>query len=974
MAVWRISSLGAVCAVLVGAAAWYALRPSTASLLDAAQAAVIDHEYDRARELTSQVLARDSKSVDARILAAQVAATQDEPLEAITLIRGLPADAKGRDVIEALVQAGQLAIKSGRAADAEWCHRRVLELDPGRLEVVRRLSALYLGESRRWESAPLLLTLLRGKAFTLEELAFLGNLEELYDSESLMTFFEESVPGDLIPMMGRARLLLFKNFTEQGTELLQRIVASHPEFVEAQAQMGVVIVSQSESPGFLEWHQRLPKAADDHPEIWWVRATQARKIGDTKGAIRCAWEALKLDPNHLGATYQLSQLLAIEGRADAAKVFAARAARLEALAAAIHDILLRKATADGMRACAKLCEELGRIWEAWGWNVALETYHPTEAHTSERARLRDLLTEDLPQTLPDHQLAAVYDLSSFPLPRWQPVTGKQPSQLTSDSPRARFADVGGSVGLDFEYKNGLVPGRPGFKVYQSIGGGCGVLDFDRNGLPDIVFPQAGGDWNAEVPAGARTDRLFQNLGRAFRDVTTLALPPDDEFGFGLGVGDVNADGFPDLYLANGRHNRLFFNQGDGTFVDVTESTGVASQAWSASCLVADLNRDGLPDLYDVNYCEGERPWTHECLRASGVPRTCIPTEFSAADDRLMMNLGDGRFEDVTATAGILAPDGRGLGIVAARFDDQPGLDVYVANDMTANFLFLNRTDSPGAKPLFEERGVISGVAYDSDGRSQASMGIAADDANGDGLIDLYVTNFYNEANTLYLQQQGEFFIDATRETALREPSMSTLGFGTQFVDAELDGAPDLVVANGHVDDFTDTNIPFKMRPQFFRNLGSEFVELIGDEVGAFFAENQLGRGLAILDWNRDGRVDFVVSRLIQPSTLVENQTPSPGHYLAVQLVGLHDRDAIGTEVKVTAGGRTWTRQMTSGDGFACANERRLVFGLGDATAVDDVQVRWLDGDEQSLGPLPVDRDILIVEGRSAPLELPASRP
>lgn len=959
--------LGIACCAAFGYRIW---RPPIASLLADAREALAMGDYPRALESTSQVLERERGSVAALLLGFEAAKQSGDSRRMLEFCRELPTSAEGPRVVAALKDAGQRSIHLGRATDAENFYMRASRLAPEDLLIHRRLAALFLAQSRRWESAPHLFALLRGEAFTLEELAFLGNLEEVCLAEELMVMFEDSVADDVAPLMGRARLHLFKNFTREGEALLRRILAQRPDLIEAQAQLGVVLVSESRAWEVVEWNRRLPEAADDHPEVWWVRGTHARKQGDAHGAIRCAWEALWLDPNHLGATYQLAQLLAAQGQPEQGRLFAERASKLETLCSAIHEILLRAPTAERMLRCARLCEELGRPWEAWGWHVAMDTYHPDQAVEGERERLKAVLAPDTPQTLASHSLARVIDLSHYPLPSWSAAPSVEASPHIAFAPHVRFEDVTSAVGLDFRYENGAHPHKPGLMIYQSIGGGVAVVDYDCDGAPDLFFPQAGG-WPPEAHASA--DRLYRNVAGQCRDATGPALDPDADFGHGAAVGDWNCDGFPDVYVANAGRNRLLKNNGDGTFSDATDAAGLAAAEWTASCVITDLNRDGLPDLYDVNYCAGDRPIEHMCYRSDGTTiRTCIPTEFAAADDCLLLNQGDGRFAEIGEQAGILAPDGRGLGIVAANLDAEPGLDLYVANDMTANFLFLNRTSSPGAAPQFEERGVVSGTAYDSDGRPQASMGIAADDVDGDGLIDLFLTHFYNESNTFYHQQAGGFFVDASRQFNLRESSMQMLGWGTQFIDAELDGLPDLVVANGHVDDFEEEKeaIPFRMRPQFFSNLGSEFVEVSADRLGPFFESAQLGRGLARLDWDRDGRDDFVVSRLFEPAALVVNRTPNVGRCVAVRLVGLADRDAIGAEVRVTAGERTLRKQLTAGDGFACSNQRRIVFGLADATSVDQIRVRWPGGREQVFTDVPLGRETVLMEGSGRSLPLP----
>lgn len=966
--VGRLLRAVAFCAA-VGVISFWFWPVSAASLLKQARSAEQSGKLGRALELTARAIERDPLSVEGLLLGGSLANKQGDALKELDYYRRLPESAASPLIASRLKDAGQQALKLGRASDAEFFYRRALKLLPDDQTIHRRLGTLFLGEARRWESAPHLLALVQGMSFTLEELAFLGNNDEIYEAEGMISFFEKSTPDDYLPQMGRARLKIFQLSMPEAEAILRQILRQRPDFLEAQVQLGVILVTESRVEELEEWRNQLSRAAEEHPETWWVLGKQARQNGDTKGAIRCAWETLRLDPNHLSATYQLAQLIAAEGRSDEAKVMFDRASKLEILASTIHETLLRKPTSEKMLRCAKICEELGRLWEAWAWHVTCETYHPEEAIPGERARLKSMLTAETPQTLPTHDLARRFDYSSYPRPKTMLPKGTKGSGNSTEADDVRFEDVTTSTGLDFRYDNGARRDGRGLMVYQSIGGGVAVIDFDGDGSPDLLFAQASpGHPNA---AGTEaTDRLYRNVDGRCVDVTSFALPTDSGYGYGAAVGDFDGDGFPDLYIANAGKNRLLRNNGDGVFQDVTDAAGIHHTEWTTSCLIADVNGDGLPDLYDVNYCGGERPYNHECIHKTLKRRTtCIPTEFAAADDHLLINLGDGRFEEVGETAGIRAFDGRGLGIVAANFDDVPGLDLYVANDMSANFMFLNRTSSPGSPPRFDECGVLTGTAYDSDGRAQASMGIAADDVDGDGLIDLFVTNFYNEANTLYHQQAGGFFVDATREFDLRTPSLPMLGFGTQFLDADLDGRPDLVVVNGHVDDYTEIGIPFRMRHQFFVNRGKKFVEVPAEKLGGFFAREQLGRGLARLDWNRDGRDDFVVSQLIDLSALVLNRSRNTGHYVAFRLVGRTYRDAIGSEISVSAGHQKYVKQLAAGDGFECSNERRLVFGLGEATSIDEIHIRWPGGSEQRFSQLSIDRDLLIVEGSDLALTI-----
>jgi hypothetical protein len=268
--------------------------------------------------------------------------------------------------------------------------------------------------------------------------------------------------------------------------------------------------------------------------------------------------------------------------------------------------------------------------------------------------------------------------------------------------------------------------------------------------------------------------------------------------------------------------------------------------------------------------------------------------------------------------------------------------------------------------------LITGLALDRDGLAQACMGVAAGDLNADGLLDLFVTNFQDESNTLYAQQPNGFFLDETRKAQLRDPSYAKLGFGTQALDGELDGHPDLVVANGHVYDLSHSGREYRMAPQYFRNRGDgAFVEVPASQLGPFFEGKYLGRGLARLDWNRDGLEDFAVSHMLAPAALVTNTTAAHGNYVALQLRGVASaRDALGTVVELTAAGRKRVQQLTAGDGYEASNERQLVFGLGTAERVEHLRVRWPSGQSQEFTVPAVNSHYLLVEGRPRSCRLP----
>ena len=960
--------LGAIAAIAWLIWSWSARRPD---FVRQAQDALADGRVGDAQALAARALEASPHSAVALITAGEAASKAGHHQKALSYYGRVPQDS-GIDAVVAAGAAGDAAVQLKWLSEAERWFRRVLEHDPNHTVAHRRLAAVLVLSGRRREAAAHFEVLLRQGTIEVDELALLGNVELVFDAPDLIEGFRQAAPKDPLPLLGLARIAIRRNELSKAAGLLRQVIDAAPHLAEAQVSLGRVLAETGPAEAFHEWHARISPDLQNEPDLWAARGRWARKTGNVEGAIRCYGEALLRDPNHWRSNHHLSQLLDPE-LAEACRL---RAERLNDLAEIMLFVHLEGATFDHARKAAELNQQLGRLWEAWAWYRAATLLRPSQQNILQaRDGLKRQLTPDLPLTLPSANPVGQLDLSRYPLPEW---TSTQPAHrvvaVSRDQSSVWFADRAASADLDFAYDNGADPSVAGFRTWQSFGGGVAVLDYDIDGWPDLFFTQA-----CDVPLNpdpSRLDQLFRNIGGGqFANVTADAGVGDGDFGQGAAAGDFDGDGFVDLYVANFGGNRLYHNHGDGTFSDVSVASGISGENWTSSCLIADVNGDGLPDLYDVNYLDFRRHnlLNHFCREEQiGEFRTCPPTQFAAEQDRLYVNLGDGRFEDATVGSGIVVPEGKGLGIVAADFDGDRWLDLYVANDTTPNFYFVNQTAPAGSRPKFEETAVIAGCAYDLEGRAQAGMGIAVDDADGDGLLDLFVTNFYNEYNVLYTQVSPRLFIDRSAEAGLADASVRMLGFGTQFIDGDLDGWPDLVVANGHVDDYRHKSIPFRMEPQYFRNTrDGRFESMPAGQVGDYFSRPLLGRGLARLDWNRDGREDFVVTHVHDPVSLVINESTTTGDFLAVQLRGVvSSRDAIGTIVEVRAGGRTWSRQLTAGDGYYASNQRQLVFGLGPDVRVADLTVHWPSGQTQSFLDLSADREFLLVEGRAEPISLP----
>ena len=631
-----------------------------------------------------------------------------------------------------------------------------------------------------------------------------------------------------------------------------------------------------------------------------------------------------------------------------------RAQWISELQATVNDVDPARPDVETARRCAQLLEMLGRPREAAAW-IDLQIMGTSDPQlTSELvSRQRALRTQvvSVPAWIES-------DLARFPQPeisKWTVPASSPPTSATLEAAATFFLAEPASSGIDFRYFESPDEMTKGRRMFEFTGGGVAAFDFDRDGSPDLYFTQ-GAPWPVDREQRTHLDALYRNIdGGRFTQVTGSARIIEPGFSQGVAAGDFNNDGFPDLYVANFGQNRLFENNGDGTFTDVSYQLP-KDTAWTTSCLVADLNSDGHPDLYDANYVEGEDVADRICSTSAG-PRVCKPDGFTPSVDRLLNNTGDGLFDDLSAASGLASFAGTGLGIAAADWNNDGQLELFIANDEMANFYFINSAPA-GSPPQFQEQAFVSGLAFGAEGEPQACMGIAVDVLGDDPGLDLFVTNYFNESNALYRQASADLFVDDANVAGLRGPSLPQLGFGTQTVDIDGDGDRDLFVANGDLDDFSHQGRPLRMPAQLFENVGEDrFREVSPDSAGPYFDQaGHRGRGVARLDWNGDGREDLVVSQLDEPAVLLTNSGPA-GTSITVTLAGtLAARDAIGTRLILEAGERMWNRQLTAGDGYQATNERSIVFRLPDEIADGtslQLTVIWPSGRKQSF-PLPVE--------------------
>ncbi len=930
-----------------------------------AQRLLEEGQFAEARKVAKTAIALEGSGTKPLLIAAEASAELEDLDAALEFYNKVPRD-KSAASLSAGYGIASVQFFAGTFASAEEALRDLLKRRPSHAAGNDRLAELLDVEGRRWESIQYAIESIRQGRGTLETLVLLSDQNYIIRNTKRAAGAAERDPDDVGPLLGLARADLDNGRKDRGLAAVQKVLAKRPELLDAQMVWGEHLLDDSPEK-FAKWHTSLPKNADDHPGLWNLRGAWSRRNQLPEHAARCYWEALKRQPNDQTAHLQLGQLLNALKRPDDAKKFLDRSQRLSSLSKVLEPVYSAgsDATPDELMDVAVAMEAVGRELEAKNWE--------REANSVAGTRFRFDVTGSPVRSMrhalslwvqADSQPGLFVDLSDYPLPE---ISGAE--EPNSISPRStyltRFEDQSAAVGLQFTFMPAPDDATEGKRIIELTGGGVAAMDYDLDGWPDMFFTQGG-----LYPRVDRSDStfepidvLFRNLGSKFLSVSELAGVGSAEFGQGMAVADFNADGFPDLAVGNLGSNLLYENNGDGTFTNITTSLGEQPEDWSTSLAFTDLNGDALPDLYVANYLAGERIAEKICqLNEESLPRICTPDQFEAVQDRIYLNRGDGRFRDATETIGIKLPNGKGLGLLAADFLKRGSLQLFVANDGVENFFFEPKQN---AEPLqFDETASLLGVHVSGEARAQACMGVAAGDANADGFLDFFVTNFDRESNTLYLGSDLGSFEDASRRTKLRDPSFRLLGFGTQFIDGDLDGNPDILLTNGHVDDFSHQGTAYRMRPQYFRNGGGAFAELFENDLGPFFAKEQLGRGLCRIDWNRDGREDAVISHLDTPAALLTNVSDKTGHSLTVRLVGTTgDRDAVGAVVTVSDGDWRRVRQRVAGDGYMCSNESILVFGLGERTSVPRLEVRWLDGSTQSFDNLAADQRITIVQNR-----------
>jgi enediyne biosynthesis protein E4 len=550
-------------------------------------------------------------------------------------------------------------------------------------------------------------------------------------------------------------------------------------------------------------------------------------------------------------------------------------------------------------------------------------------------------------------LAGVVSVSQLPLLR---ALGAASEPVTP--PGFKFVDVTSSSGIQFQHNSGAYGGK---LLPETLGSGCAFLDYDRDGWQDILLIN-GMDWPGHKQRRS-TLRLYRNnRNGSFTDVTSRAGLEVEAYGMGVAVGDYDNDGFPDILLTCVGQNRLFHNTGKGTFVDVTNSSGLGKhQAFSTSALWFDYDRDGLLDLFVCNYVKWSPEHDVFCSLDGKHKSYCTPEAYRGETCWLFHNRGNGTFEDVTASSGIFDSSSKSLGVAMLDEKASGWPDLLVANDTQPNKLYRNQRNG-----TFKDAAVEVGLAFSSEGKARAGMGVDVADFTNSGSPGVAITNFDNEMTGLY-EFSGSGYQDVAAQAGVGLASKNSLGFGCSFFDANLDGWLDLCVANGHIDETVRNirgNVGYAQPPLFFLNKGGGKFREVAAELGSGFDQPKVGRGLAYGDFDRDGDVDLLLTTNNGPAYLYRNDQLAGNHSIRFRLVGTKsNRDGIGATVRVQSGGLTQTRMVKSGSSYLSQSELPLTFGLEKRDRAEHVVITWPSGRTEEFNNLATGRCYECVEGK-----------
>ena len=522
----------------------------------------------------------------------------------------------------------------------------------------------------------------------------------------------------------------------------------------------------------------------------------------------------------------------------------------------------------------------------------------------------------------------------------------------------QFRDITAQASIHFTHNNAAFGKK---WLPETLGAGAAFIDYDNDGYPDILLVN-GEDWPGHAKTRSTLKLYHNNPDGTFTDVTQRAGLAVSMFGMGVAVGDYDNDGYDDLFITALGQSRLFHNNGNGTFTDVTKSAGLwGPNELSTSAAWVDYDRDGKLDLMVANYVQWSPQTDIYCTLDGAHKSYCTPESYKGASARVWHNLGGGKFEDATAKSGLFDSTSKSLGVAILDYNNDGWPDILLANDTQPNKLYLNKQNG-----TFEEKAVAAGVAFSEDGVARAGMGVDAADYDRSGRPSLIITNFANQMLSLYHNEGNGLFVDEAPRSEVGRNTLVTLGFGCFFFDYDNDGWPDIFVADGHIENEIERvqkRVSYAEPPHLFRNLGSGKFQEVTAQMGAAFSSPKVARGAAYADIDNDGALDMLITTNGGRAWLFHNEG-STNHSLRLKLVGTKsNRDGIGAVVRLTSSGEKQWQMLRSGSSYLSQSELVLTFGLGNATKADAIEIQWPSGQVDKLSGISADQTIIVQEGK-----------
>lgn len=925
------------------------------SMLGKAKQLLHAEQLDHAAETAYQALVKEPQNLEVTLVASEIEVARGNSQTAIDLVGTIPSEHHlGARAVQ--IWACELAKlgKRNDAADLVLNHIDNHAIEDSLLHSAWDWLNLC---GRREEASRIASMLCRHGTITRDELLSLISRTDAfprYDASS------QDAQKHFSAGLGFARWQFTQNEFRAALETLQPQYMSGFESPAACALYGRMLAETQSFEQFAAWHSKCDEDTKKLGDYWAALGAFFLDQREFEAAARGLLEAVFRNTTDRASVKRLAIVFDELERSDEAAQF-----RFRELELASTEVLAKDSSGvkeKSSRHIARKLISLTRPFEALQWS--LESLSTSQSAKRQQLLQQRLQLQENSKTADLAANAALIWLDPTEFELDSAVKTYLHSSVTSvpKPPRIevlgkpRLTNVAEQRNLVFQWYQDLEIDLHAIPIHESIGGGIAVLDYDLDGWPDVYFAQGSGE--PPTDQCTRSNTFFRNVQGNFRQVTPASGCEDTNYSSGIAAGDVNQDGFIDLYLGSLGRNRLLINNGDGTFRDATSSTNVSADHFTSSLAIADINGDGLPDLFEANYIAMAGAFAIPKIDGSGRPVLPSPLLHDAATDRWFENLGDGTFSSHEIEREVAKP-GTSLGIVITDFDSDGKNDVFVGNDVRPNHLLTQQGGNQ-----FRDLAGLKGVATGYTGAANGCMGIATGDFNRDGKIDMHITNFYNESANLFLQTASNGFADFPVRYGIDSLSTPYVGFGTKAIDIDRNGWLDLLISNGHIFDLTHQGQDYLMPPQCLMRTGSRFEVIEPDDESGYWMQTYLGRSMAYFDFDCDNDLDILIGHLDQPIALLQNDTMDTGRYIQFELVGTSsERDAIGTRLIVQTGREQFTNWVTAGDGYLCSDQPVIDVGIARHETVDGVVVHWPSGEVQTFSDLSINNRYLLIEGQ-----------